>query len=274
MIALPIHRLAASSSIASAAELAVDPSQASETLLFDLATRDWAWDLIERLELPRRLFPAIREPGSRLGALSEAAAGHLGLPPGIPVAVGGGDTQCGLLGAGVVRSGEIGIIAGTTAPVQLLLDRALLDDEARMWSAHHVVPGHWVLESNAGAMGIAAEWVAGLLYPDEPHPVLHLFAEAAASAPGAAGMTSTFGAEVMNARRHRPSHRQPLVLSYMSGGEAPDRRQHLARSIVEGFAFALRANVEQIEAACPASALRVCAWQGGLSREVPSSHRC
>jgi autoinducer 2 (AI-2) kinase len=245
-------------------ELAFDPSQASETLLFDLASRDWAWDLIERLELPRQLFPAIREPGSFLGELSDAAAAHLGLRPGIPVAVGGGDTQCGLLGAGVVSDGQIGIIAGTTAPVQLLLDRALLDDQARLWSAHHLVPGHWVLESNAGAMGIAADWLAGLLYPDEPHPLLHLFSEAAASAPGAAGMTSTFGAEVMNARNIGLPIGN-LSLTHISGGEPPARRQHLARSIVEGFAFALRANVEQIEEVWGQRASRL-RMAGGLSR--------
>ena len=81
----------------------------------------WAWDLIERLELPRPLFPAIRDAGSPLGELARAAAADLGLRAGIPVAVGGGDTQCGLLGAGVVAPGQLGIVAGTSAPVQLVL---------------------------------------------------------------------------------------------------------------------------------------------------------
>jgi len=247
-------------------ELACDPTQASETLLCDLATRDWAWDLIERLELPRRLFPPVREPGSLLGDLSEPAAADLGLRPGTPVAVGGGDTQCGLLGAGVVRAGEIGIIAGTSAPVQQVLDRAVLDDEGRLWSAHHIIPGHWVLESNAGGMGTAAAWVAGLLYPDAPHPIVHLFSEAAASPPGAGGMMSTLGAEVMNARQLELPVGN-LTLSYMSGGDSPERRRNLARAIVEGLAFALRANVEQIEAASGVRASRL-RMAGGLSRSA------
>jgi autoinducer 2 (AI-2) kinase len=247
-------------------QLACDPSQASETLLFDLTTRDWAWDLIERLDLPPHLFPAIRESGSRLGELSERAAADLGLRAGIPVAVGGGDTQCGLLGAGVVSAGEVGIIAGTSAPVQLVLDRVVLDDEARLWSAHHVIPGHWVLESNAGAMGTAVAWITGLLYPDAAHPVVHLFAEAAASMPGAAGMRSTFGAEVMNARQlGLPTGN--LTLNYMSSADDPERRRHLARSIVEGLAFALRANVEQTETVSGMRASRL-RMAGGLSRNA------
>lgn len=245
-------------------ERACDPSQASETGLFHLATRDWAWDLIDRLEIPRRLFPEIREAGTRLGELAAAAATDLGLPAGIPVSVGGGDTQCGLLGAGVVRPGELGIVAGTTAPVQLVLDHPVLDDEARLWSAHHVVPDHWVIESNGGGLGTALEWISGLLYPVADHPLLHLLAEAARSTPGAAGMVSTLGAEVMNARQFGLPIGN-LTLSPMSGADDPDRRRHLARAILEGVAFAIRANVEQAESAAgqPADTLRLA---GGLSR--------
>ena len=47
-------------------ETATDRSQAGETLLFDLETRDWAWDLIDTLGLPRRLFPAVRAPALSL----------------------------------------------------------------------------------------------------------------------------------------------------------------------------------------------------------------
>jgi sugar (pentulose or hexulose) kinase/phosphoglycerate dehydrogenase-like enzyme len=243
---------------------ACDPSQASETLLFELATRTWAWDLIERLGLPRRLFPEIRESGSRLGELSAAAASDLGLAPGIPVAVGGGDTQCGLLGAGVVSPGSVGIVAGTTVPLQLVTDRARLDEQARLWSAHHLVPGHWVLESNAGAMGSTAEWIAGLLFCDAAHPLLHLFGEAAEAPVGAGGIVSTLGAEVMNARELGLPIGN-LSMSPMLGGDPPERRRQLARAIVEGFAFALRANLEQLESVAGAAATSV-RITGGLSR--------
>jgi autoinducer 2 (AI-2) kinase len=247
-------------------ELATDPSQASESLLFELAECDWAWDLIDRLELPRSLFPEARTPGSRLGPLVDRAAADLGLPAGLPVAVGGGDTQCGLLGAGVTRPGELGVILGTTAPVQLVVDQPLLDDSARIWSAHHMIPGHWVVESNGGGVGAAAEWVAGLLFPDRPWPLGHLFAEAECSLPGAAGMVSTLGADVMDARKIGLPIGN-LTLSPMGDGDSRERRQHLARSIVEGIAFGLRANIEQAEAVAKRAATRIHV-AGGLARNA------
>jgi sugar (pentulose or hexulose) kinase/phosphoglycerate dehydrogenase-like enzyme/ribulose-5-phosphate 4-epimerase/fuculose-1-phosphate aldolase len=247
-------------------EIATDASQASETLLFSLAERDWAWNLIDRLELPRTLFPEVRTPGSPLGTLSDRAAADLGLPAGIPVAVAGGDTQCGLLGAGVTQPDEMGVILGTTAPVQLVVDSPLLDESARLWSAHHMIPGQWVIESNAGGVGAAAEWVAGLLYPDTPWPLVQLFADAEQSLPGAAGMLSTIGAEVMDARKLGLPIGN-LTLSPMGDDDSRERRRHLARSIVEGIAYSLRANIEQAEAAANRESTRILV-AGGLARNV------
>lgn len=245
-------------------EIATEPSQACETLLFDLETRDWAWDWIDRLDLPRAVFPAVRAAGTRLGAITDPAATSLGLRAGTPVAVGGADTQCGLLGAGAIRPGQVGVVLGTTAPLQQVLDRPIADPEARLWGVHHVVPGLWALESNAGGLGEALEWIAGVLYADVDHPVLHLLAEAAESEPGAAGVVSTVGAEVMNARQFGLPFGN-LTLSPMTAPRDPRRRRHVARAVCEGLAFALRANLEQLLAASglEAPSLRV---SGGLSR--------
>lgn len=48
-------------------EIATEASQASETLLCQIAERAWASDWIDRLDLPRHLFPEIRPAGTALG---------------------------------------------------------------------------------------------------------------------------------------------------------------------------------------------------------------
>jgi L-ribulose-5-phosphate 4-epimerase len=243
---------------------ATDPSQAGETLLFDLSAGEWAWDLIDRLGLPRRLFPAVLTAGTPLGALTIAAAEALGLRPGTPVAVGGADTQCGLLGAGVVEAGQLAVVAGSTTPLQLVTDRPRTDPNGRTWVGRHVVPGRWVVESNAGAMGDTLEWFSGVLYPDSPDPVARFVAEAAGAAPGAGGMLSSLGAQVMDAREMMSVPVGTLSLTHLdAGGEdargeaggppgdgarsrAAERRADLARAILEGMAFALKANAAQL----------------------------
>ncbi len=247
-------------------ERATDPSQASETLLLDIARPAWDAELVESLGLTMGLLPELRPSGSPLGALTAAAASELGLRAGTPVCVGGADSQCGLLGAGVVTPGQLGVVAGTTAPVLQVLDAPTLDDEGRLWTVHHVVPGRWALESNAGGVGEAFDWMARLLYPDVEHPILHMLHEAAASPPGSAGLLSTLGAEVMDARQLTLPIGN-LTLSYLNAADDPARRRHLVRSILEGAAFSLRANAEQIEAVT-GRRTETPRLSGGLSRST------
>ncbi len=245
-------------------ELAAEATQAGESGLLEVERPAWAPDLMQRLGLPSGWFPPLRAPGSPLGALSRSAAEALGLRPGTPVAVGGADTQCALLGAGVLDPGALGAVAGTSAPVLQVQGAPTLDPSARLWTVHHLRPGLHALESNAGGMGEALEWIAGLLFAGEAHPVLHLLAEAEGSLPGAAGILSSLGAEVMDARRISLPIGHLTASWLVTAGDSA-RRRHVARAVLEGMACALRANVEQIEAVsgCRAPVLRLA---GGMSR--------
>lgn len=245
-----------------------EPSQASPTLLFDVAQRAWAPDLADELSIPRRLLPPLRPAGTRLGTVTPTAAELFGLRAGTPVAVAGADTQCAMLGVGAVAPGQVGAIGGTTVPVQLVLDRPVVDPGERLWTGCHVLADRWVLESNAGAMGEALDWFARILHPDAEHPVAHFLAEAGLSEPGAAGILSTLGTGVMNARELRlPTG--TVTLSHLSTAHDPQRRRHLERAVVDSMAYAVRANLEQLSdvAATQASAAAF-SLAGGMSRSA------
>ncbi len=246
-------------------EHATDLSQAGETMLLDVKTGDWAADCLAEIGAARELFPAPRPSGSRLGELRADAARTLGLAPGTPVAVGGGDTQCALLGAGAIEPGSSCVVGGTTAPVQRVLDRPLVDPELRLWTGWHVVPGRWVLESNAGPTGLTLDWAAALLFPGVPDPVAQLLAAAAAAPPGADGMRSTLGAHVWDARRLIPGMRSLSMSSMTLVRAGEGSRGLIARAIIEGLICALRANFEQL-VVCAGEPTGDVRLAGGLSR--------
>ncbi len=248
-------------------KMVVEPSVASESGLFEVSERRWADDLIRSLELPRHLFPDVVSSGTVLGPLGEDAAAHLGLLPGIPIITGGGDTQCGLLGAGVIASGEIGIIAGSTMPLQWVLQRGFIDPQARLWTSHHIVPGRWTLESNGGPSGDMIDWLAGVIYPGLSDPAEALFADASQSVAGAEGIVSTLGAELFDASRLRlpVGH---LTLSPMMVPEDPLRRRHLARAVLEGLAFAVRGNLELLQKAAQNGPVQSIRLAGGMSKST------
>ena len=252
-------------------EIAADPTQAGETLLFELRDRCWSDEWIERLGLPRSLFPEPIEPGTPLGTLQPAAAEWLGLARGIPVAAGAADSQSGLLGCGALAPGQIVAIAGTTTPIQQIHAEPVVDREARVWSGQHVESGTRVLESNAGTMGDDLSNFASLLHPESPLPIARLLAEAADGPPGADGMLSTLGAEVMQARdRGLPYSNVGWSPMALAGGA--QGRAVLSRALIEGAACAIAANAEQLdevaqsEGAAIARAGGALVLTGGLSR--------
>ncbi len=227
-------------------EVATDPTHASGMLLFDPREGAWARDWVLRLGLDPEALPPVCPCGTRLGGLRADAAEALGLTAGTPVAVGGGDTQLGLVGLGVLGAPDAAAICGTTMPVQAVVDPAPAAHPG-LWLEAHAAPGALVLESNAGPAGDALDWLGRLL--DRAHEdasgAARLLAEAAVSEPGAGGMLSTFGAQVMDGRAMAFPIGE-LSLSHLLEADPRRAGAHLARSVVEGLAFALRANLEQL----------------------------
>ncbi len=82
-------------------QAATDPTDASGTLLFDLARNAWADPLIEKLGVPGEKLPPVLDSAAPGGRLLPGPAADLGLRPGIPVAVGAADTAAALLAAGL-----------------------------------------------------------------------------------------------------------------------------------------------------------------------------
>jgi xylulokinase len=93
---------------------ATDPTDASGTLLFDLARGVWADGVIAALGLPARKMPPVLESTEVAGQLLPGPASELGLTPGIPVAVGAADTAAALYAAGLhTGPGSAGARGGT-----------------------------------------------------------------------------------------------------------------------------------------------------------------
>jgi rhamnulokinase len=112
-------------------QVGAELTNASTTQLYDPRARDWAWSLIERLGLPRPLFPPLRQPGTVIGAIRpEAVAGPdlAGLPV---VAVGSHDTASAVIGVPAQGRDFAYISCGTWSLVGMELDQPVLTEASR-----------------------------------------------------------------------------------------------------------------------------------------------
>jgi len=238
--------------------LGSEPTNAAETALYDIVKLRWAEGLLEHLDIPLRLFSKVRPAGTVLGEINAQVAQQTHLKAGTPVVVGGADTQCGVLAANGIQAGAAVAIAGTTTPVQVVLGEPIIDPEARTWSAPHVVPGHWVLESNCSVTGSVLRWFRGAFCQAEVAEAKRtggnayalMMDEAARSPIGARGVFAMLGPTIMDAKRlHRGSTEVGGFIMTRARSlptTQPESKADCIRAILESFAYAIRANCEQI----------------------------
>lgn len=113
-------------------QIGAEATNASTTQLYDVSTRTWAVDLMERLGIPPRLFPAPRQPGDLAGRLLPTVTAETGLPDGVPViAVGSHDTASAVVAVPATSDRFAYISCGTWALVGLELDAPVLSGESR-----------------------------------------------------------------------------------------------------------------------------------------------
>lgn len=225
-------------------EWMAEPSNGTESMLFDLRAREWSAELLDRFSIPRSILPPIRPSGIGVGAVTAGAARATGLREGTPVFSGGADTQCALLGAGAVEPGDTAAILGTTTPLQTVTERPLFDPRVNLWAGCHVVPERWVLESNLGDTGDAYQWILDLAAAG--HADRHAAAEALARAAAPGGAYSYVGPEIFNVTAMRPDRPGAVFFHYPGLHQRPSAGD-LIRSFFENVGFAARANLAQLE---------------------------
>ncbi len=208
-------------------EHATDVSDASGTLLLDVANRRWSEEVLDALEIPSEWLPRTLE--------SPAVSGES--EGGAPVAAGGGDQAAGALGVGVDRPGPASVALGTSGVVFTALDAFAADPQARVHAFCHAVPDAWhamgVMLSAAGSL----QWLRATLAEGIPYD--QLVSEAEEWPPGAEGLTF-----LPYLAGERTPHADPDARAAFAGLSVRHTRGALVRAVLEGVAFGLRDSLD------------------------------
>ncbi|QKG85038.1 sugar kinase [Kroppenstedtia pulmonis] len=151
--------------------LVYEPSQATETLLYDVREDRWSPDLCDMFGLPVSMLPPVVPAGTVLGETLQEIAEVLNLDRGTKVIVGGADTQLAVKSV-KPTVGDVVAVSGTTTPLTLVMDRYIHDQDARSWTNSHVEDQQWLLETNCGVTGLNYQMVKNIFYPQESYAVI------------------------------------------------------------------------------------------------------
>ncbi len=207
--------------------------------------RNFKWRL---MPIRPEQLPQLIAPGEIVGALTVAAAGHLGLPAGLPVLAAASDKACEVLGSGAMSPDTACLSYGTTATVNTTNPRYV--EPIRFIPPYPAaIPGHYSTE----VMIYRGYWMVSWFKREFG---LHerLLAEQRGIAPEQLfdELVDSVGAGSMGLMLQpywSPGVRQPgpEAKGTIIGFGDVHTRAHLYRAMLEGLAYALREGKERIE---------------------------
>lgn len=217
-------------------EFATEPTDASATLLFDLEKRDWSEFLLDLFEIPGELLPPVVQTLDVVGKLRSEAASELGLPAGIPVVAGAGDTPAQAVGYGVLNPGDALLTLSSGGQLFLVLDRPQIDPEGRVHTLCYVTEDSWYLMGALLATGLALRWFRDQFGRDLADASYETFLAEAGRVPvGSDGLL--FLPYLLG---ERTPHMDNNARAVFFGLSLRHDRASLTRAVLEGVAFAFR----------------------------------
>jgi glycerol kinase len=234
---------------------ATDPSNASRTLLFDIAECAWSDELLDLFGVPRSCLPTVGASSGRFGTTVASTAAGLA----VPISGIAGDQQAALFGQACFTPGMTKNTYGTGSFVLLNLGATLPDPVDGVLTTVAWTIGDETSYAMEGAIfitGAAVQWL---------RDGLEVISEAAETGALAASVDDTGGVYVVPAFTGLGSPWwDPYARGTIVGITRGTTRAHLARAVVEAMAFQTCDVVDAMSAASgtPPAELRV---DGGAS---------
>lgn len=222
--------------------LASDYSDASATGLFDVATNTWSGTMLDTCGIDAAIMPELLQSAEVAGTLRRDVAEILGLQAGIPVVAGSADLPSQALGFGLIHPGMGMVTVGTGGQVVTPLVKPEVDPDYRYYVFTHSAPDRWYAQAAILSAGLSLRWLRDTLNMTAD-PVAYPRLSALASDVPA-------GADGLLFLPYLAGERTPLMNPSASGMFFGLRLHHstghLARSVMEGVAFALKSCLQLV----------------------------
>lgn len=109
---------------------AVEYTNATSTQAYDSRARDWAWALLQKLEIPITLFPGVVLPGSVLGPMLPEIAAECGVAAMPVVAIASHDTASAVMAVPAESDEYLWLSSGTWSLLGVVAETPLVSSEA------------------------------------------------------------------------------------------------------------------------------------------------
>ncbi|HEY7088159.1 MAG TPA: ribulokinase [Tepidisphaeraceae bacterium] len=215
-------------------------------------------------DLRDRLYEKAYDATATAGSLSAEWASKLGLPEGIPIAIGEFDVHYGAIGCGVDEGVLVKVIGTSTCDCCVVrMDKTVKDIPGICGIVPGaILPGYYGIEAGQSAVGDIFKWWVEVVCEGDAKLHEKLSQEAARQRPGQAGLLAL---DWNNGNRTILVN--PMLTGLIVGQTLYTTRADIYRALIEATAFGARAIVERIaEYGVPMKRV-VCS--GGIAEKNP-----
>lgn len=184
----------------------------------------------------------VLKQGQPVGLLKEELAEKYNLPKDIMVYQGGIDAHVNVVGLGVCRPGETGVVMGSSFVHLAVVERMMF--EKGIWGPYKdaIIPEHYCLEGGQISAGSITKWFVREFDVEGENPYMVMAEEAEKIPLGSDGvvMLDFF-------QGNRTPYKDPHAKGVFFGLTLGHTRAHLYRALLEGVAFGTRNILETME---------------------------
>ena len=125
----------------------------------DIKKQDWSEDICDALGIDIEKLPGVVRPWDIVGKLTGYAADNCGLKEGTLIAAGAADQVAGLLGAGLIKTGTLFEVAGSSTVQFLVVDKIVRHGEDdSIFYMPSIIPGLFYAFNYVNGGGICLRW--------------------------------------------------------------------------------------------------------------------
>lgn len=221
---------------------AIDYSNASYTDLFETTGGfQWSEVLCEKIGIDMEKLPPLHASTDVVGGLIHPGLIRMGIPRDTPVIIGGGDTACATLAAGVTKAGQVCESVGTTNVLTICVDQPKFDKG--FINRCHVVEGTWIYQGALSHTGASYQWFRDNFCQDlvdravgtEKTAFQFMNEEADMAEPGSGGLV--FLPYMLG---ERSPIWDPYARGVFFGISLQTTRKEMNRAVMEGCGYGLR----------------------------------
>ncbi len=211
-----------------------------------------------------RLYQKAHDATEPAGKLCTEWAAKLGLPAGIPIAIGEFDVHYGAIACGVAEGTLVKVIGTSTCDCGVVSAHKAMPDIPGICGIvpGAILPGFYGIEAGQSAVGDIFKWWVEVVCQGDAAQHARLTREAAKQKPGASGLLAL---DWQNG--NRTILVDPLLTGLILGCTLHTTQAEIYRALIEATAFGARAIIERIrEYGVPITRV-VCA--GGIAEKNP-----